>query len=100
MFFIRFDAVMENDAVVAPKFMALETIRTEYTLFVAISTLSTGRMTLTTLLPGQNVEQAADTKVCRQRSEVSIFRDSEFLPTFRARNHFWFNVQTSSLNPV
>ena len=83
MFFITFDAVVENDAVVAPKFTALETIRTVYTIFVAISTLSTGR---TTLLPGQNVEQAADTKVCRQRSQVSIFRDSEFLSTFRARN--------------
>ena len=83
VFFIRYDAVMENDAVVTPKFTALETIRTVYTLFVAISTLSSGRMTL---LPGQNVEQAADTKVCRQRSEVSIFRDSEFLSTFRARN--------------
>ena len=83
VFFIRFDAVMKNDAVVAPNFTALETIRTVYTLFVAISTPSTGRMIL---LPGQNVEQAADTKVCRKRSEVSIFRDSEFLSTFRARN--------------
>ena len=93
--FIGSDSIMQTDRLITPECTTLETIKTVFALFVAISTLHTACIAL---FYGQNIEQTVNTKVCRQCSEVSILRDSEFLSAFRACNHIW--VGTRSLNPV
>ena len=78
MFFIDSDAIMQTDAVIAPKGAALEAVVAFSASFVAISTLDAACIAL---FDGQHIQQTIDSKVCRQSVQITVSGNSEVLPT-------------------
>ena len=95
MFFIRSDAIMQTDAVIAPKRATLEAVVAFAASSVAISALDAACITL---FDGQHIQQTVDSKVCRQSVKITVSRDPEVLPTLWTRNGF--SNSARSLNPL